>query len=126
MLVIIGYNYKRGRKERSGDYRNTKLYQQRFPFRRKVTCNEEFIAQAGLNDESIQKAVISALDTDYGIKLEIRGEVDATPPPKIDIVLPKNDIVESTLEAATDGTFYEKVEEIDKVLDSTNKIEGEE
>ena len=84
MWVILGYNYKRGRKEKSGDYRNTKLYQQRFPFRRKVTCNEEFIAQAGLNDESIQKAVISALDTDYGIKLEIRGEV-VTSPPKVKV-----------------------------------------
>ncbi len=117
MLVVLGYNYKRGRKDKYGDYRNTKLYGQRFPFRRKVMCTQEFIEQAGLNNEQLQKAVISAIDTDHGIKLEIRGEKNASPPK---VKVGEESIVESTEKAAIDGTFFEQVDKIDLTLDSAN------
>jgi hypothetical protein len=118
MLVVLGYNYKRGRKDKFGDYRNTKLYGQRFPFRRKVTCTQEFIEQAGLNDESIRNAVISAIDTDHGLKLEIRG--DSSPPKVVVNEDPK-------VESAPEETFFEKIDKIDAVLDDANfKVESEE
>ena len=71
-IVVLGFNFKRGRKEKTGDYRNTKLYGQTFPYRRKIVCSPRFIEESGLSDESIRNAAISAIGTDYGIKLEVR------------------------------------------------------
>lgn len=92
-MVAIGFNYKRGRKEKTGDYRNTKLYGQTFPLRRRVTLKERFIEESGLGNSEMRKAILTAIDTDYGIKIEIH-EVQVEPK-KIDEVLDSTNKVES-------------------------------
>lgn len=78
-LTVRGFNYKRGRKNKNKDYRNTKLFGQRFPYRRKVQCSDVFIEQSGIGNPDMRKAAISAIDTDYGIKIEVFEDVKTIP-----------------------------------------------
>jgi hypothetical protein len=89
-LVVRGFNYKRGRKNKHKDYRNTKLFGQRFPFRRKVACSDVFIEESGIGNPDMRKAAISAIDTDYGIKIEVFEDVSVE---KETVIEPKEDVI---------------------------------